>query len=60
MTTLDERYGSDWNSWDPAVLEQLAHAVQTGGASESLKEGFLRDIARLGDEVPVYASESRP
>jgi hypothetical protein len=59
MTSLAERYGPDWNSWDPAVLEQLAHDVQERGASESVEEGILRDIALLGDEVPAYESELR-
>jgi hypothetical protein len=56
MKNLAERYGSDWRSWDPDVLEQVAKVVQAGGASESVKEGFRRDIARL-DEVPAYASQ---
>jgi hypothetical protein len=39
------------------VLEQVAQAVQAGAASDPIKEGFRRDIARLGGDVPVYASQ---
>ncbi len=55
MRSLADRFGSDWRSWDSDVLERVAGAVQAGGAAESVKEGFRRDIARLG-EAPVYAS----
>jgi len=58
MKNLTERYGADWRSWDRGTVEQVAAAVQAGGASESVKEGIRRDIARLG-ELPAYASSRR-
>jgi hypothetical protein len=57
MTSLAEYHGQDWWSWNDEVVEQVAHAVQAGGASESVRKGILRDIARMGGEVPEYTSE---
>jgi hypothetical protein len=58
MASLKERYGPDWKAWSQDVLEEVAQAVQDGGASESVKEGIRLDIARMGGEV--LANESSP
>jgi hypothetical protein len=54
MTRLKESYGPDWWAWSDDDLAEVAQAVQAGGASESVKDALLRDIARIAGEVLAH------